>query len=268
LVFLQKYITGYLAHYIHSLWFLRLPQNAAAHEERIIPDGHLEMVIHLHRDKAKRLQQNACWQAEPQHLFLGQNTKSYYLKLEPGAELYGIRFRPEALPIFYDIAAHHLTDTIVSLDIIPGAKEIIRLADQDTDVTFESLTTYFSALLNKSNPANPKFLLARYAINKINRSLGQIKIDSLSSEMNISTKYLEEVFRFHVGITPKIYSTLVQLQYFIRYRNHHPLKTLTECSYEAGFYDQAHLIRTFTRYTEMNPHQYFKNPNQINNYFI
>ena len=85
------------------------------------------------------------------------------------------------------------------------------------------------------------------------RSLGQVRIGTLSEELGLSQRQLERQFLSEVGMNAK---TLARL---IRFEETHnrlwlaPHASLSELAYELGFSDQAHLTREFRSLAHMTP---------------
>ncbi|WP_420153126.1 helix-turn-helix domain-containing protein [Siphonobacter sp.] len=59
-----------------------------------------------------------------------------------------------------------------------------------------------------------------------------------------------------LGLTPKKYLQMVQINQAVRRIITYPEQPLTEVGYESGFYDQAHFIRTFQALAGMTPGAY------------
>ena len=77
----------------------------------------------------------------------------------------------------------------------------------------------------------------------------------LAKQLHISQSPLEKRFRKIVGTSPKKFSSIVRFKHTIQYYN--PQSSLTELGYEAGFYDQAHFIKEFKKFTGENPESFF-----------
>ncbi|MDJ1504708.1 helix-turn-helix domain-containing protein, partial [Xanthocytophaga agilis] len=107
-----------------------------------------------------------------------------------------------------------------------------------------------------------------YPFCKLSSSIrGNIKVESIRQKTGVSQRYLDTIFRQWVGITPKEFSSIIKINHFIDYRQQHPEKKLTECSYENQFFDQSHLIRIFKTFTGQSPKNYFHTPHTISTYF-
>ncbi|HKO79897.1 MAG TPA: hypothetical protein VJU78_05850, partial [Chitinophagaceae bacterium] len=64
------------------------------------------------------------------------------------------------------------------------------------------------------------------------------------------------------------FCNIIKYSHFVNYKKKHPDKTLTECAYEAEFYDQSHLIYLSNLITGQSPKTYFGKVNYINDFFL
>ncbi|MCX6048742.1 MAG: helix-turn-helix domain-containing protein [Chloroflexi bacterium] len=93
-------------------------------------------------------------------------------------------------------------------------------------------------------------------IRKIQVAKGELRIHELLKEMPISIDAYEKKFRQIVGTTPKQFSQIIRIRNLID--GYSPKITLTEAAYQAGYFDQAHLIKDFKTFTGLTPKEFFK----------
>jgi methylphosphotriester-DNA--protein-cysteine methyltransferase len=99
-------------------------------------------------------------------------------------------------------------------------------------------------------------LLINNALQQIKRQNGIIRIKDLVTSLYISQDAFEKRFRTTVGATPKQYASIVRLRHLIKtFPAYH---SLTDASYEAGYYDQSHFIRDFRLFTGQTPKDFFR----------
>ena len=103
--------------------------------------------------------------------------------------------------------------------------------------------------------------------NYVNAWMRLIELRDLVRRTGISKMHLDKLFLKYVGIGPKQFSRIIQLNAFIAYRTRHPEQTLTQCGYEAGYYDQSHLTRSFQSFVGRPPRAYFDDANEISGIF-
>ncbi|WP_018341496.1 helix-turn-helix domain-containing protein [Cytophaga aurantiaca] len=157
---------------------------------------------------------------------------------------------------FFKQPLHELFKESISLDNFMLQSELLILEEQlcaaRTDA--ERIVVVENFLLARIRPVEQdKMVLAALAL--IHKSKGTIRITELMQQLNISQSPLEKRFRQAVGTSPKKFASIVRLKHAIRQRTYS--NSLTELSYELGFYDQAHFIKEFKTFTGETPENYF-----------
>lgn len=93
------------------------------------------------------------------------------------------------------------------------------------------------------------------AIQHIKSANGNIRVTSLASSLNISQDPFEKRFRAVTGTSPKHYANIIRLRNLIqKYSNY---DSLTQASYDAGYFDQSHFIKDFRQFTGRPPKEFF-----------
>ena len=82
---------------------------------------------------------------------------------------------------------------------------------------------------------------------------GNMAIKKTASLSCLSLKQFERKCKERIGMNPKMYARI--LKFSIAYRLHEtfPLLSWTKIAYEAGYYDQMHMIRDFKLFAGVNP---------------
>lgn len=267
MISLQTYVPEKLHPFVKSFWRLEVARlEEGCYEEDIIPDGHHEIIFHLHPNTAKRKMEGKSWGCEPDAFFAGQTLQSYSLQLQPGSVLYGIRFYPHTMALLFNVPASIFTDQLLPVSGIPGAMALWHCITGNADNTFSRFEKVLSARIAGLQPSNG-FLYVNAAVTSVLQHNGDVRVDALMRQTGISVRHLDNSFKQFVGITPKIFCNIIRLNHFIRYRAGHSFKSLTECAYEAAFYDQSHLIKLFRAFTGKSPKAYFNETNYINEHF-
>ncbi len=94
------------------------------------------------------------------------------------------------------------------------------------------------------------------AIHKIQSQRGQLDLQELHQSLHVGARHLERLFQKHVGITPKQMIVLHKLAYARELIKTQTEGSLTAIAMEAGFYDQAHFSRAFSKSLGLNPKAY------------
>jgi len=165
-------------------------------------------------------------------------------------------FKEGAASAFFKNPIHELFRESVSLDNFMLRSELLileeKLRESRSDSNRVSLIEDF--LVSKLN-SGQEDLMVISAISMIYKSKGNIRIKDLAKSLHISQSPLEKRFRQKVGSSPKKFSSLVRFKNAIS--QYKPDMQLTDLSYEAGFYDQAHFIKEFRDFTGDSPEVFF-----------
>jgi methylphosphotriester-DNA--protein-cysteine methyltransferase len=91
------------------------------------------------------------------------------------------------------------------------------------------------------------------ALHYIHQSKGTIRITKLAELLNTSQSPLEKRFRAVVGATPKKFAGIVRARHVLDSLNNDDQDT---AEYLSAFYDQAHFIKDFKKFSSMTPEHY------------
>lgn len=154
------------------------------------------------------------------------------------------RLTPWGLNVFRAGIAKYCAERRVDCrDIFPGYQiEQIEenLARQQTP---ESRVRYVEQfLLSIFNGANGDLLVQKACLD-ITRAKGNCPIHVLARNLGLSERSLERRFVNQVGATPKKFARVVRLRHAVLQRQHH--SSWADVAYEAGYYDQSHMIHEF-----------------------
>lgn len=167
-----------------------------------------------------------------------------------------IIFREGGASLFFKQPVHELFRESVSLDNLLLRSELLLLEEQlagagkDTD-RIHITERFLLGLMTQKTPD----LLVPAALQLIHQYKGNIRISELAAQLHISQSPLEKRFRQAIGTSPKKFSAIVRMKWAIQH--HHPQQSLTNLSYHAGFYDQAHFIKEFRTFTGQTPEDFF-----------
>lgn len=96
------------------------------------------------------------------------------------------------------------------------------------------------------------------SIEQIRRTSGTISVKEIYSSMNISKSKLEQHFNREVGLTPKEFCKIEKINCFIKTYIGDGHVSLTELTYQCGYYDQSHLIKDFRYFLNTSPKKFFE----------
>jgi AraC-like DNA-binding protein len=197
-----------LAPWVRCLWRLRTPRGGAAPpHERLLPDGCVELVLHLGAPFALVDGTRAVRQGRA--LLAGATRRAVVLAPAAGAEVLGVRFAPGGARLFLRGGLAAWTDAIVPLEALEDAG-LVRLAARVA-----------SAEPEERVPLVERELLARLADARVDRRLdravaalvrGAASVDEVARGAAIGARQLERRFRAEVGLGPKALARVARLQ--------------------------------------------------------
>lgn len=166
-----------------------------------------------------------------------------------------VYFTPAGFVHFATPPANALFNLSLSLDdifhrsLVRDVEETLALCTNDP----ERIRTVEVFLLSRlqAQPADP---LVTEALHLIYQSRGTIRIQALNEQLHTSASPLEKRFRAIVGTSPKKFVSIVRFNLILEQLASAP--SLTALSYEHQYFDQAHFIKDFKRYTGETPEQF------------
>ncbi|MCR6719423.1 MAG: helix-turn-helix domain-containing protein [Chitinophagaceae bacterium] len=82
---------------------------------------------------------------------------------------------------------------------------------------------------------------------------GNIPIEQVASLSCLSLKQFERKCRERIGMNPKMYARILKFSKAYRLHEANPQLSWTKIAYEAGYFDQMHMIRDFKSFAGVNP---------------
>ncbi|SFC04545.1 Helix-turn-helix domain-containing protein [Flexibacter flexilis DSM 6793] len=179
----------------------------------------------------------------------------------------GIELSPSGLHRFTDFAAFEIVNQIYSFADVYGGRgrQLIERLRNTPNVTekVELLQLFLVGLLEKSRHNS----LIDYSVQLIHGSAGLLTIGDLVEKTGYSKRYIDLLFREYVGISPKTLSAISRFQrFYYSWANAQMTNFYAENLYE-HYYDQAHFIKEFKKFTGHAPKQYANLPNDFGKIF-
>lgn len=251
------YPTGFLKNYIKHYCFMESDAAEGDIMERVIPTENVQLMFH-YRNPFMVYHQNNQTIQQPRTIISGL-TKGYSDVSTFGeAGVIFVQFHPAGACHFFKFPLSEIENQSFDLADIFNS-EINRVEEElyNTKTVNEKISIIEKFLMSKFYPVNQyNQQLIDKGVQLIKQSRGQISANLLAEKLTTTPKSLERKFSNHLGKTPKQYIKLVRFQEtlndFSKHRNIH----LTEYAYRNGYFDQAHFIRDFKRFTGYTPGEF------------
>ncbi len=229
--------------------------------ERIVPDGRMTLVLELDgrtryvfdNETGEALQTcRHSWMSgvHERHITIGET--------RPVNRLMAVRFAPGGSVPFTGRPASEFRNAVVSGDAVFGPsllglrEEIV--SQGDPEARLDLLETWLVDRFDEELTAPAH--LAR-AIERLVASPSDARITELAAEQaGVSSKHFIELFRRHVGTTPKVFQRVLRFsQIFEALQRSEPV-SWSELAAELGYADQSHLHREFRLFSGYRPAEF------------
>jgi AraC-like DNA-binding protein len=116
------------------------------------------------------------------------------------------------------------------------------------------LNSFFLQQINKTKEPDPVII---QAVDHIMQQEGVISVELLLQTLYVTERTLERKFKHTIGITPKRFIEIVRLNASAkRMQRMKEKQNLAGIAYDSGYFDQAHFIKDFRKFTGFTPQQY------------
>jgi AraC-like DNA-binding protein len=131
---------------------------------------------------------------------------------------------------------------------------------------FQLLESFLLRQAGDSPGADSAARCIEYAVASIVQRPTLRRLHQLSDEIGYSQKHFIELFKQQVGVSPKQYFKIMRFQKVIGAIESTETISWSDIALESGYYDQAHFIHDFKRFSGFTPNEYMKRKTDTLNY--
>ncbi len=221
-----------LAGWVECLWQAR--RDAPATEWVVPPDGCLDIVY------SRELGLRA----------VGAMTVEQRFEFAGPLESVGVRFRPGMAGAFLKLPADLLTDDWAALEDLWGASaRQLRRRLEDAPTAAGRLRALADALVPPKDAAGP----VERALHFLTAANGAGDVDWMARQAGLSPRQFRRRCLEQAGLGPKRLARVLRFRYASRLAAAAGRPDWSAIAVEAGYFDQAHLIRDFREFTGRTP---------------
>lgn len=265
----QHVPTGNLAMHVDALMHFShfVPDHTI---ERVVPTGNVFIIFELdgftrHTYNNETLQPDASYRKV---WISGMRRNHLSISAHENSSMFVIQFKAAGAYPFLHIPIEELTEKIVPAEDVVGS-DVLHLREH---------------ILNAETVAD-KFMVAetwlnnRYDYTKapsgdISNVLEKLQKEPVTNLNNIlatfpnTQKHLIDLFKKHVGLTPKYYQRILRFNEILQRIQHKEKITWTDIAYSCGYSDQSHFIKEFKHFSGFNPKEFInQSHNNQQNFF-
>jgi AraC-like DNA-binding protein len=169
----------------------------------------------------------------------------------------GVFFKPGALQTVLRYSMPELSDKPIELEALTG-NQFKNVCDQLPELELSKKVQFLEEFLIryiKADTINTMCCSDR-AVNIIVRQKGNVTIEHLADQVNVSRQFLSRQFSERIGISPKHFARIVRFNALHRFLASQPKTRLVDVTYNFGYFDQSHFIKDFIEFMGMSPSEY------------
>ncbi|WP_439681194.1 helix-turn-helix domain-containing protein [Embleya sp. MST-111070] len=190
--------------------------------------------------------------------FMGVWTRRFRFEYPSRVRLMGVHFKPWGMSPFAGVPAAELRNRWVPVDA-GWRRSVDRIRDRVGDAVpaAEALRVLEEELWSRLARSPARGLdVVRYTGRRLESSHGTIPVGTLADAAGVSGNHLANLFKAHVGVTPKRVARIYRFARLIVSVD--PLRPVdwATLAHTAGYFDQAHFSREFKDFTGHTPTGY------------
>jgi AraC-like DNA-binding protein len=244
---------GELHRWVECYWRLTGDAGLAPQPQRILPDGYVEIILHL-GDPFVRVDEGTAPIRQARFLFAGQMIRPVRVMATGRTCVWGIRLHPWAAASVAGMPASELTGRIEDAEAVCprlvkaltqsviDARGVIDAANGDDDVAGERCVRAIDRILMRhlarATPLDPLVVAAGRLLLREPQPIADV-----ARRIGVSPRHLTRTFRHAVGLTPKMFARISRFQRVAAVLDDESGDVLAGVALDCGYYDQSHLVR-------------------------
>jgi AraC-like DNA-binding protein len=250
-----------LSEYIQLIWIAE-SESPDDHypKEKILPDGIVEVVFHYYEPLITYLANGKKF-IQPKGFAVSQMRKFIEIESNGKVGFVSVRFYPWGAHLFFKEPIKNFLDSTIDIKYLwkDEYRDIHNQLETFNDEEKVNRVQQFLIMQFEKNRTDK--IQINDAIKLIRDTKGQLSIDELCENLNLSYKQLERIFLATIGTTPKVFSRTTRFLHLCHHLKEYEDKTMTQLTYDLGYYDQSHFIKEFKEFSGLTPKEYFEHKN-------
>jgi AraC-like DNA-binding protein len=254
-----------LSDFIENLWLYKGFESPRL-KERILPSGTFELVFNLRDDELRiyPAAQPDCCRHLSGSILSGAYGGFFLTDTAEEALVMGVHFKPGGAFPFLALSGDELADAHIDLENIwgKGASEIRErlYATPSLRRRFLLLEQWLLSHLFRPLEHHPAVSLA---LDGFSVDDSRAVVRRLARNAGLSEHRFIDVFRFEVGMKPKLFHRIRRFQRVLRLAHQIPAPNWAQLALDQGYFDQSHLIRDFLTFSGFSPADYLNRVNAL-----
>lgn len=229
--------------------------------EKLMPTGRVDLIINLNDEALRVHDPEDVRQIEHYRgpLFSGVQGSFSVIDASQQTLIMGVAFKPGGAHVLAGFGVAEISDTHLSAADVWG-NEALFLWEQLAGLpdAWSRVHALERALIKVIARGRQREMHAsvRMALQEFHHCPTATSVRELADDSGLSQRRFIELFTRQVGITPKLYSRIQRFQRTLQQVHARRQVDWCELAFDAGYYDQSHLIRDFQQFSGLSPTQY------------
>ena len=224
----------------------------------IVPDGDIKLIFPFRGDIECTIGGATRLHRTSRIIVSAMRTAPGHLAFPQGVGAIGVILQPEAAYRLLGVPMHELRNRTFE-----GVELLGRDCRQWQDRMMDAMSVEdrvgrmqigLRELLGRRKDCDP---IVEHAVVRIRRSNGRLRIDDLARETGWSRRHLDRMFQARVGVSPKGLASICRFNAVYRLLRNASAKEIASVIYD-HYYDQAHFLKDFRRYSGFTPRAYLQ----------
>ncbi len=236
--------------------------------DRLIPDGTANLIIELgdvpqyifdNKNLTRKSTYKGAWVSGMQTEFISISSANNGMLV--------VQFHPSgAFPILH-LPINELQNQVVDADIVLG-NSIYELREQlmEEHHIDKKIQLVENWLLQRLKDQSTPESVIQYAVALTIQYPSELSISEIKNKIGYSHRHFIQLFKKHVGLSPKQYQRIVRFNKVLESINNGENISWPQLSLSCGYYDQAHFIKEFKEFSGLNPKEYLYEKGEYANY--
>ena len=224
-------------------------------DEVFYPSGYVDLVINISGGAAATII-NGKWKDTPAIELLGHLTLPTRLTVAKGTSVLITRIYPHAGALFFSNPLSEFTNYATDMYDVASTenRELYDRIMQGEGIhsKINILETYLLQQLRKNQARLKKASMVQALSQQLFMNHQSLDLPSLAQHSGLSERYIQKLYLANIGISPSAFSAVIRFNKSLELVLN-TSASLTTIAYECGYYDQAHFIKEFRKFTGITP---------------
>lgn len=263
-----------LDEFVEMIWFGETPEGLPHKQERMLPNGSVELIINLKEDRTRTYDRrdNVKFTTMPGSVVAGMHTEFFVIDTSEQELVMGVHFKPGGAFAFFGLPMDEMLNHHVPLETLWDQSAVGELREQVLSAAgllqrFQIVEDFLLRIIYR--PFKSSFIKMHsnstgnravdFALDAFIAAPGEQKIADIIDTIGISQRRFIELFKRKVGTTPKSFCRVMRFQQVVRSvaaTDDRAQIDWLDIALGCGYFDQAHFVHDFKNFAGITPTEY------------